>query len=79
MSGEQNVNCHDVMHHICDSLGEDLQSERCRQIKQHLDTCNDCQNYFESVETTIDFYKNLKEDLPNGAHDRLLDFLKLRD
>ncbi len=33
---EDKVNCKDVMHHICESLGEDLNSDRCVAIKNIL-------------------------------------------
>ncbi len=79
MNGTNDVSCHEVMHHICDNLGEDLQSERCRAIKQHLETCTCCQNYFSSVETTIEFYRNYTTELPEAAHKRLLDCLDLPD
>lgn len=74
---EEKVNCKDVMHHICDSLGEDLQSEKCIAIKEHLDGCGNCKNYFKSIEKTIDFYKMYNAVVPNGAHERLLQILDL--
>lgn len=75
----QESNCKDVMQHICESLGEELNSERCVAIKQHLDDCPNCQNYFKTVELTIDFYKKYEADLPKGAHDRLMSYLNLED
>lgn len=77
MDQNNTVTCHEVMHHICDRLGEDLQSERCRAIKQHLESCHCCQTYFASVETTIEFYRTYTADLPDNAHERLLNFLDL--
>lgn len=75
----QKANCKDVMHHICESLGEDLNSERCVAIKQHLDSCTNCQTYFKTVELTIDYYKQYNVDIPDGAHERLMSFLDLED
>lgn len=74
-----NVGCHEVMHHICDNLGEDLQSDRCRSIKSHLDSCTCCQNYFNSIKKTIEYYQAYNAELPIGAHNRLLDLLDLPD
>ncbi|NCS88080.1 MAG: hypothetical protein GW789_04965 [Ignavibacteria bacterium] len=74
---QEKVNCKSVMHHICESLGEDLQSEKCISIKEHLDNCPDCKSYFRSVEKTIDFYKKYNADMPEGAHVRLMSVLKL--
>lgn len=74
---QEKVNCKSVMHHICESLGEELQSEKCIAIKEHLEKCPDCKNYFKSVEKTIGFYKKYNVNMPEGAHVRLMDVLKL--
>ncbi|HCY77433.1 MAG: zf-HC2 domain-containing protein [Ignavibacterium sp.] len=76
---EQKPNCKDVMQHICESLGEELNSDRCVAIKQHLDNCPDCKNYFKTVELTIDYYKKYNVDIPEDAHSRLMNFLDLSD
>jgi predicted anti-sigma-YlaC factor YlaD len=73
------VTCKDVMHHICESLGEELESDRCVAIKKHLDECSGCQNYFETVEITIDYYRKYNVKMPKDAHDRLMQFLDLDD
>lgn len=76
---DKNVTCKDVMSHICDSLGEDLNSPKCIEIKNHLDKCTDCTNYFKSVEKTIEFYKKYNVELPSDAHIKLIDFLGLNN
>jgi predicted anti-sigma-YlaC factor YlaD len=73
------VNCKDVMSHICESLGEELQSERCKAIRAHLDECRSCQQYFSSVEQTIGFYRKYEINLPEDAHGRLMKSLGLED
>ncbi|MCS7053118.1 MAG: hypothetical protein NZM09_05230 [Ignavibacterium sp.] len=74
-----NPKCKDVMQHICESLGEDLNSDKCIAIKNHLDNCSDCKNYFESIKITIQLYKNYKVDLPDEAHNKLMNLLNLND
>ncbi|MCX6150479.1 MAG: hypothetical protein NTX22_08165 [Ignavibacteriales bacterium] len=76
---ENNITCKEVMSHICDNLGEQLNSPRCVAIKNHLDSCSACQSYFKSVETTIDFYKKYNVNLPDEAHNRLISFLGLKE
>lgn len=71
--------CKDVMAHICDNLGEELNSPKCIEIKAHLEKCDNCQHYFNSVETTIQFYKKYNVELSDDAHNRLLDFLGLKE
>jgi predicted anti-sigma-YlaC factor YlaD len=73
------VNCKDVMQHICESLGEELNSEKCIEIKKHLEECTDCKNYFESVEITIDCYRKYNVKMPEDVHERLMKFLNLDD
>jgi len=73
------VNCKDVMSHICDSLGEDLNSRKCIDIKDHLENCSNCQNYFDSVDSTVKFYKKYNVELDDKGQDRLLSVLGLKD
>lgn len=76
---ENNITCLEVMSHICDNLGEELNSPRCIAIKNHLENCDACKSYFKSVETTIDFYKKYNVSLPEQAHNRLMSFLGLSE
>ena len=83
---ENNINgkieipsCKDVMSHICDNLGEELNSQKCISIKAHLENCNDCKHYFNSVEATIGFYKKYNVQLSEEAHNRLIEFLGLKE
>jgi predicted anti-sigma-YlaC factor YlaD len=74
-----NPTCKDVMAHICDNLGEELNSSRCISIKAHLEECDNCKHYFKSVETTIDFYKKYNVTISEEAHRRLMDCLGLKE
>jgi predicted anti-sigma-YlaC factor YlaD len=76
---EHKPKCKDVMQHICESLGEELNSDKCVAIKQHLDNCTECKSYFKTVELTIDYYKKYNVEIPKAAHTRLMDFLDLGD
>jgi len=73
------VSCKEVANHICESLGEDLNSPRCIAIKEHLEDCQYCKDYFSSVEKTISFYKLYNVEMPGDAHKRLMDCLGLTD
>jgi predicted anti-sigma-YlaC factor YlaD len=75
----KNITCKDVMNHICDNLGEDLNSPRCVAIKNHLDNCDSCQKYFKSLDSTIQFYKKYNVAVDDEMHSRLIDFLGLED
>ena len=74
-----NISCIDVISHICETMGESQNSPKCIAIKEHLENCNCCGNYFTNVETTIKFYKDYNVKISNDAHNRLLDKLGLNE
>ena len=73
------TNCKEVMHHICDSLGEELDSPKCVAIREHLNSCTNCTSYFNNVDKTINFYKMYNVELPKDSHNKLMDTLGLSD
>jgi len=73
------IQCKDVVNHICENLGEELNSPKCVEIKNHLENCGSCRNYFHSVETTIQFYKNYNVELNKDSHNKLLNILGLNE
>jgi len=76
---KETVSCKEVMHYVCECLAQDTSSERCIDLKEHLDSCEDCREYFKSVKLTIDCYQKYNVELPENAHKKLMDFLKLDD
>lgn len=74
---KKKVTCKDVMKHVCKSLGEDLNDEKCIEIKKHLDECPHCKEYFKSVEITIECYRRYNVKVPEEAHERLMKTLGL--
>ncbi|MFC2135308.1 zf-HC2 domain-containing protein [Bacteroidota bacterium] len=73
------ISCKEVMHHICDNLGEELNSPKCVAIKEHLEQCDNCQKYYDSIELTIDLYKKYDIHIAEDVHDRLMDHLGLKE
>ena len=72
---EHNIACKDVMAHICDNLGEELDSPKCIAIKEHLENCPNCSSYMKSIDATIQFYKNYNADISDDAHHKLFEEL----
>lgn len=70
------INCKDVMNHICDNIGEESDSPKCREIKAHLEGCECCQKYFNSIDSTIKFYKEYNVEMSDDIHKRLMEFLE---
>ncbi len=79
MKKDHKITCKDVMNHICDTLGEDLDSPTCATIKSHLDNCESCQKYYKSISQTILVYKKYEWKISSDSHTKLLDFLGLDD
>ena len=66
------MKCEKVYLHICDHLDEDINSARCRQIKQHLAECPNCSAYLNSLKQTITLYRALPSpQIPSGVHREL--------
>lgn len=74
-----NIECKEVMKYVCECLAQDTASDRCLSLRDHLDNCENCREYFKSVQLTIDCYQKYNVDLPEDAHKKLMEFLKLED
>ena len=79
MEHNHKTNCKEVMNHICDTLGEDLDSPKCTSIKHHLENCESCQKYYKSISETIQIYKKYEWKASTDSHKKLLNFLGLDD
>jgi predicted anti-sigma-YlaC factor YlaD len=53
------MKCKEVYHEICDSLDQDLNSPRCREIKKHLEECPDCKEYLSSMKKMVVLYRTV--------------------
>ena len=70
--------CKQVYRHICESLDEGMDSARCRAIKRHLSSCDNCRAYLQSLKQTIRLYRASPHvPLPRSAHRRLWTALAL--
>lgn len=70
--------CPDMVERICAELGENIDSEVCTEIRQHLATCPDCSAYVDSLKKTVYLYRQLPENsLPEDIQNRLHAVLNL--
>ena len=74
---KKKISCRDVMKHVCKSLGEELNDEKCAEIRNHLEACPHCKEYFKSVEITIECYRKYNVQMPEEVHGRLMKMLGL--
>lgn len=70
--------CPEMLHRICTELKEDIDSEVCQEVKQHLDTCPDCRAYVDSLKKTVYLYRQISDqNVPHEVQNRLIEALKL--
>jgi hypothetical protein len=67
--------CQEVMDYICAQFGEDENSARCRELKEHLDKCPDCSTYCDSIEKMIGLYRATSPCFSEEARRILLESL----
>jgi len=79
MKKKEEVSCKEVRRYVCECLAQDTSSDRCIALKNHLDHCENCREYFRSVELTIDCYRKYNVKLPQNVHSKLMNFLNLND
>ncbi len=72
---KNNLTCKEVMNQVCEHLGELPDSPVCIAIQQHLEQCENCHNFYDSLEITVKLYRKYSPDLPEGSHQRLMKFL----
>ncbi|HOJ03588.1 MAG TPA: hypothetical protein PK916_06265 [Bacteroidota bacterium] len=73
------ANCQEVVDYICGHFGEDENSERCRELKKHLDACPDCSTYCDSMDKMIGLYRAASPCFPEDARKSLLAALGVAD
>ena len=65
--------CREAYRYVCDNLDQNLDSQRCREIRRHLESCPDCMAYLDSVKKTVSFYHAMPAPkVPPGTHRLLL-------
>jgi hypothetical protein len=70
--------CKDVMNFICENFDCNKDPKLYKEISQHLENCTDCNKYLSSIKSMVEYYRKYNAELPEEAHDRLLDILGLK-
>ena len=59
-------NCSHLKDVLPDYLDRNLRDEICREIRSHMEDCEDCRIYVETIETTLVLYKHSPQnDVPD--------------
>jgi RNA polymerase sigma-70 factor (ECF subfamily) len=69
-SDDKNEGCAEVLALLSDYLNLDLPPEACREIEHHLDGCTPCEEFAESLRSTVDLCRQYRpEELPSPIGD----------
>lgn len=71
------MTCREMIELLLDYCNGDLDSELCRQLREHLDMCPPCVTYLETYQITIRVSRQLPAaPLPPHVAQRLQDAMK---
>ncbi len=76
---EKMMTCREVADLLSDYLAGELSQGQIAAIRKHLEGCDTCEEFFESLKTTVRLTKMVKpEEIPAVVVDRLESFLRNR-
>ncbi len=66
------MSCEKILDEICAELAEDIDSDVCQRLKQHLTECPECARQLQTMRSTVHLFALLKEkEVPEKIHERL--------
>ena len=62
---------------LCDYLGENIDSDVCSEMRDHIDSCPKCKLYFESVKQMVNIYRKneVAESVPEDCREKLISLI----
>ena len=62
---------------LCDYLGEDIDSAVCSELLDHIDACQECKLYFESVKDMVSLYREneVAESVPEDCRKQIISLI----
>jgi len=72
--------CDKILKQVCDDLAEDVNSEFCESLKNHLEECENCRTEIGAMKNAVNLYKCLEQKkVPKEIHGRLVNLLNVED
>lgn len=66
------MDCHDLFEGLSDYIDDEMAEEACREIRQHLETCQNCRVVINTLKKTVSLYNAIPpEALPGDVRLRL--------
>ncbi len=73
------MDCLHTLRDICEELAEDIDSELCKEVQEHLKECPKCCAHVDSMRKVVYLYQKVNnEDVPEDVDKRLWKVLNLR-
>lgn len=78
ITGEcRGAGCKEMLDKLSDYIDGELDPQMCKDLERHMQDCNPCLFFIDSLKKTITLYKYASnEPLPKEVHLRLHDYLK---
>lgn len=81
-AADQPAHQHDCRHYLgelSDYIDGTLSSELCRELEQHMETCENCRVVVNTFSKTVALYHRLPEpEMPDAVRERLFKVLDLK-
>jgi predicted anti-sigma-YlaC factor YlaD len=76
-SSQRSFDCSQLKDVLPDYLDRTLREQICSEIQSHMEECEDCRIYVETIETTLVLYKHCPEnDVPEEIRIDLRHYLR---
>ena len=69
-----------IVNELCNYLGYNLDSSMCRELHDHINECEECRRYIDSVRDTVKVCQKAHEDtrVPTAVKQALLAKIKAK-
>lgn len=74
----QRLNCREILNNLSAYIDAELDPSLCDEIEQHMQGCNPCVAFLNTLKKTVVLYKCCgdEEEVPEEVHIDLLRFLR---
>lgn len=76
---KDNLTKEELMKYICSNLGENLEFFKNDEIKKLVANSEECKKLLKSLDITIECYRNYNVEVSKESHERLIDYLGLKE
>jgi len=72
MTAEDKMDCREIFEGLSDFIDEEMAEETCREIRKHLEGCENCRVVVNTLKRTVSLYHSIPlEEMPGDVRLRL--------